>query len=609
MKLPDLSAAKWVSVDIETHDPNLKVKGPGGVRNDGHILGVAIAVDGWSGYVPLNHSDMEKPRNAKQWLKKTLGTDVPKLGANLLYDTEWLRAWGVGVKGPWYDVQTAEALLDEDRHTYALDSLSGAYLGRHKKTGELEAAAKRAGVKYKKDVREVLSRLPGPLVAKYAIEDAVLPPDVFKAQKKRLDDEGLWECFLMETALLPVVLDMRFLGVRVDLKRAEKVLKQIQTEERTVRKRLNNLAGTNVDIWSNNSIERMAAKLGLPYPKTVKGNASFAADWLGLQDADVWKLLLRARKLDRGGAVYVRDKIIEFAVGDRIYPCFHPVRTDEYGTVSGRFSSSRPNFQQIPSRDEYLAPLIRSIMIPEDGCEWCKEDYSQQEPRVTVHYAFRLKLLGANIARQMYIDNPRTDFHQMTADLAEIERKPAKTINLGLTYGMGKKKLGRSLGLTLVDADNLFNRYHAAVPYIRLLKKHAERVAQSRGYIRTLSGRRKRFQLFGPPEFKEGDVPLKLEDALKRYGAPVKRYFLHKSLNALIQGSSADMTKLSLIATHKAGYVPHLTVHDENDYSITSRKQAYEIKEIMENVVTLEVPLVCDAEVGPNWGNVERLAA
>lgn len=618
MNLPNIKDAPYISIDVETYDPNIKDKGPGGVRGDGHLLGVSIAVPGWNEYLPFRHpnSDNLDIDIVRPWLRDNLGSNIDKIGANILYDCEWLRVEHINVGGKKYDVQIAEALLDEDRFRYNLDTLASDYLGETK-DHSIDEIAKRIGKKFK-DSRELLYCMTADEVAPYARKDTLLPPKIFNIQKVELEKQGLWDCFQMETDLLEVVLDMRFLGVPVDLDRAEQVKDILDQEFKTINKRLSSLAGGYLNIYSSQEIARACDRLGLRYPVfsptakmiekgVTKGNPSFTADWLANQTETFFDLLLKARKLDRVNKVYVQDKIINMAVNDRVYPSFHTVKGDRGGTGAGRFSSSNPNFQQVPSRDPYLGPLVRSIIIPEHGCEWLKADYSQQEPRITIHYAVKLGLPGAAEALRRYREDPRTDYHQMTADMAKIERKPAKAINLGLTYGMGKIKLAAQLGLDEVAANELFNTYHSKVPYVKALTDQCKRVAMSRGYIRTMSGRRKRFQLFGPSKYDPEAKAYKLEEAIKQYGPSVKKWFLHKSLNSLIQGTAADMNKQAMIDCHREGFTPHLTVHDENDFSIGKRSDAFTIKKIMEQAMLLEVPVICDAEVGPNWGEVEKL--
>ena len=271
--------------------------------------------------------------------------------------------------------------------------------------------------------------------------------------------------------------------------------------------------------------------------------------------------------------------------------------------MTGRFSMSNPNLQQIPARHPELGPLIRSIFIPEDNHTWGSFDYSQQEPRILVHYAKLQNLTGVDEIVDAY-NAGDADFHQVVADMAGIERKQAKTINLGLMYGMGKNKLMAELGLMKESAEKLIRQYHSRAPFVKQLMDNVSRKANDRGKIRTLLGRACHFDRWEPVQFGVYKS-LPLEEARKEYGEPLKRAFTYKALNKLIQGSAADMTKKSMVALYENGIVPHIQIHDEVDISVESNEKAEEIIEIMESAVELKVPNKVDYESGANWGEIK----
>jgi DNA polymerase I-like protein with 3'-5' exonuclease and polymerase domains len=623
--------AKEFSIDLETYDPNLLDNGPGALRKDGHIIGFSVACDGgYADYFPIRHDgdNVENPEMAIRWLRDQMADSTPKIGANILYDLIWLKAdLNIDVKGPKWDVQVAEPLIDENSPNFKLDTLGVKWLGIHKDEDLLlQAGIKLLGLrpapkcgdtdeeKKKSIITQVkgnLWRLPARYVGPYGVADADLPIKIFELQRKRLTEDGQWPLFEIEAEVLDLLFEMWMQGVPVDLDRAQEARDMLQAEYVIAMGKLRNKTGFDVDVWSGDSLEKMCKTLGLAYETTDKGNPSFTAAWLEAQEHDVFKMVKEARVLDRNGAVFIQKKIIDLAVNGRIHPQFWQVKNDKNGTGSGRFASSNPNAQQFPARNERMAKLVRGLVIPEAGCEWCCQDYSQQEPRVTIHYGYICGFAGAAEARQKFIDDPSTDYHQMTADMADVERKPAKTINLGLTYGMGKKKLAEQLGLSMRDANILFSKYHDALPYIKLLTESASRLAGERGYVKTLLGRRCHFDLYGPPKWSPGLLPLKYDEAIAKFGRPVNRYFLHKALNRIIQGSSADMIKVAMVLCRRAGFIPHLTVHDENDYSIQNRKDAQTIHDIMVHdtakFLKLEVPLKVDIEVGPNWGECVKI--
>lgn len=605
---PSLLDAKIIGIDTETRDPNLMTLGPGGVRKDGYVIGISIATDTFRGYFPIRHDGGGNLPVDKvlAWLKDNLGSNIPKVGANILYDLEWLRSEGVEVRGPKYDIQVAEPLLDEDRRTYRLDALAKDYMGEGKAEDLINEWAANHGIAASK-VKENLWKMPAEIVGPYAEMDAVLALKIFQKQESLLREQGLWDVFLMETELIDCLLDMRFRGIPVDVDRAVKTREELQRLQAAEQKVLDGLAGMEVDVWSGDSIQAACDKLRLPYVLTPKGNPSFEAEWLEAQEDPLFQKVVRVRRLDRGGGVFIQKKILEMQHNGRIHPTFRQVRGDDGGTASGRFASANPNMQQVPARDPVLAPLIRRIFVPEPGSLWMVGDYSQQEPRVTVHYAYLSGFRGGDEARTRYIDNPDTDYHTMVAEMANIPRKSAKTLNLGLAYGMGKPKMAGQLGLTMAETTEIYNKYHGAIPFIKLLGDKCTRVAQDRGYIRTLMGRRRRFNLWGPSKWSPGLRPMPKMDAIREFGLPVVRYFVHKAMNALVQGTSADMMKLAMLAVYRAGDVPHITIHDELDLSVTDHAHAKRIREAMLDCVKLEVPMKVDVELGPSWGECKEV--
>jgi DNA polymerase I-like protein with 3'-5' exonuclease and polymerase domains len=220
-----------------------------------------------------------------------------------------------------------------------------------------------------------------------------------------------------------------------------------------------------------------------------------------------------------------------------------------------------------------------------------------------VHYAALYKLPSVYDVVDAYETDSNSDFHQTVADMAQIPRSQAKTINLGLFYGMGKAKLQAELGVTKEKAAELFNTYHARVPFVKQLMEKASNRAQDRGQIRTLLGRLCRFHLWEPNSFGMHKA-MSHEDALREHGPGIRRAYTYKALNKLIQGSAADMTKKAMLELYKEGIVPHIQIHDELDLSIESESQAKKVIEIMENAVSLEVPNKVDYESGNNWGEI-----
>jgi DNA polymerase I-like protein with 3'-5' exonuclease and polymerase domains len=411
------------------------------------------------------------------------------------------------------------------------------------------------------------------------------------------------DVFNLETKLFPCLVDMRFKGVRVDLDKASKIKKNLITRENKIISKIKDLTGIDVEIHAARSIAKAFDKLKLPYDRTEKSNEpSFTKNFLQNHPHELPKLIADAREINKAHTTFI-DSITKHAVEGRIHADINQIRSDQGGTVTGRFSMSNPNLQQIPARHPELGPMIRSIFIPEEKCKWGTFDYSQQEPRILVHYAKLQNLMGVDEIVDAYKQGD-ADFHQVVADMAGIERKQAKTINLGLMYGMGKNKLMAELGLMKDSAEKLIKQYHSKAPFVKQLMDNVSRKANDRGKIRTLGGRACHFDLWQPTQFGIFK-PLPLEQARKEYDEPLKRAFTYKALNKLIQGSAADMTKKSMVALYENGILPHIQIHDEVDISIESPKKAEEIIEIMENAVKLEVPNKVDFEQGDNWGEIK----
>ena len=398
--------------------------------------------------------------------------------------------------------------------------------------------------------------------------------------KKQIEHEDIQSIFDLETELFPCLVDMRFLGVRVDTEAAHQLKKKLVGEEELALLKVKKETGIDIQIWAARSIAKVFEKLNLPYDVTAKTSApSFTKNFLQNHPNPIVQQIARAREINKSHTTFI-DTILKHSHKGRIHAEINQIRSDQGGTVTGRFSYNNPNLQQIPARNKELGPMIRSLFIPEEGCSWGCFDYSQQEPRLVTHYAALDGLYGVEEVLDAYNDEPNTDFHRIVADMANIPRSQAKTINLGLFYGMGKNKLQAELGVSKENAEDLFRTYHDKVPFVKMLMESVMRRAQDRGRVRTLLGRRCRFNLWEPNQFGIHKA-LPHEEALTEHGPGIKRAYTYKALNKLIQGSAADMTKKAMVDLYKEGIVPHIQVHDELDISVDDN--ADKIKEIMEN--------------------------
>ena len=602
---PNLSAAKEIAIDLETCDPHMESFGPGWPRNDGFVAGYAVAVEGWSGYYPVAHAgggNLDK-RLVERWISDVLATPADKVMHNAAYDCGWLRASGFTINGRIVDTMLAAPLIDENRFNYSLNSLGFDYLKEVKSEAALKQAAADFGVHPKKE----LWKLPAMYVGEYAEQDAALTLKLWQHFKIKMRQDEVESIFNLETEVFPILLNMTQRGIRFHRTKAEQLIDQLQKREKEIHKELRTICGSGVDIWAAQSIAVAFDKLGVAYGKTGNGLPSFTKGFLETCEHPVAKLIVEARETNKTHSTFLQPYLDFSAKTGRIHPHVNQMRNEDGGTVTGRLSMANPNLQQVPARHEIIGPLVRSLFLPEEGELWASNDFSSQEPRLLVHYAHLLDLPGAERMVDAYNNDPNTDFHQMVADMAGIKRKAAKTIGLGLMYGMGKGKLGGELDLSAEEASELINTFHTKVPFLKgtvnAVMKRIEHPA-SGGAIRTLLGRKCRFPLWEPVEWGVNKA-LPREQAVIEYGQRIKRAGTYKGLNRLIQGSAADQTKAAMVALAKAGFNPILQVHDELALSVKNREEALAAAEIMANAVRLEVPSRCDVEVGPSWGEAK----
>ena len=598
---PDLRQYDEIAVDLETRDPDLKSKGSGSVIGNGEVVGIAVAVPGRKFYFPIAHKEgpnMDRKKTL-EWFKDTMACDANKIFHNAMYDVCWIRKLGIKINGRIVDTMIAASLVDENRFQYSLNALGWDYLGHGKSEVALVQAAKSRGLDPKADMWQ----LPAMEVGTYAEKDAELTLELWQMMKKEIIHQDIESVFNLETDLFPCLVDMKFKGVRVDVERAHIMKGQLSKKEEMLLTEIKKETGLDCQIWAARSIAKIFDQLNLPYERTEKSQApSFTKNFLQEHKHPLVTKIAKAREINKTHTTFI-DTIIRYEHKGRIHADINQIRSDQGGTVTGRFSYSNPNLQQLPARNKDLGPMIRSLFLPDEGCTWGCFDYSQQEPRLVVHYASLYKFPSVYDVVDAYNNDSTADFHQTVADMAQIPRSQAKTINLGLFYGMGKTKLQAELGVTKEKADELFNQYHAKVPFVKQITNAASNRAQERGQIRTLLGRLCRFPLWEPNQFGMHKA-LPHEEALQEHGPGIKRAYTYKALNKLIQGSAADMTKKCMLDLYKEGIIAHIQIHDELDLSVESPEHAKKIIEIMENAVKLEVPNKVDYESGENWGDI-----
>ena len=646
----NLNGIDTVAIDIETYDPNLKTKGSGAIRKDGFVCGIAVATENDLAYFPLRHSDTDIAfdRIDKIWQvlndKIFQNENITKVFHNAMYDVCWIRAvTGMMIKGRIVDTMIAASVIDENRFRYSLDALSKDYLNEEKYKYDLQQKTLEWSGGTVKDPMTNMHKLPASIVKEYAKQDVNLTYKLWKLFNKKIDevlytkDDGeqktCRQIFELETKLFLCLVDMKFKGVKIDRSKAILFGTHLKKRRDQIIKAIENITTIKVDIWAAASIKKLLDHLCIKdYKVTPKSKMpQLPKDYLRKHNNKCLRMIAKAREYDKAVNTFI-DGLLEYVHEGRIHADINQIRSDTGGTVTGRFSMSNPNLQQIPSKG-YIGGKMRELFIPEDGCKWGSFDYSQQEPRIVVHYAIKLGLPGTESLKDEF-DRDDADFHQIVADMANISRKQAKTINLGLFYGMGRIKLQRELGLDQRQAKELFNEYHSRVPFVRQLSQELITFAKENKLLFTLHDRFCRFDRWETtnkewnPEtnrfnevplytkeqameafkaemldkYKENKIDANYMDYFERYYTPA---FTYKALNRLIQGSAADMTKKAMVDLHQKGIVPHIQIHDELCISINGGYMANIIQNVMEQAIPLEVKNKVDYESGPNWGTIK----
>lgn len=603
--LPSWRGVKRLGLDIETYDPDLKEMGPG-VRRGAFITGISFGIeDGEAHYLPIAHAsgNVDKEMVLAYLRDNAKDFDGDVVGANIGYDLDFLSHENVLFgKARFRDIQIADPLINELHQSYSLENCARRWGFPGKNESGMDAVAAELGLVAKAEMH----RMPAFAVAPYAIEDVRLPLVILRRQERELDAQDLFGIYNLESALLPVLVKMRSRGVKVDQDKLAEIELWALSEERTALATVRHLTGVDIgvgNVWKPDILAKALKAVGISVGLTDAGNPSVKHDFLDALDHPVGEPLAWARKVNKLRTTFVTS-IRKHMTNGRIHCVFNQLARDDgegtgiKGARWGRMSSEKPNLQQQPARDDFAARW-RSIYVP-DGEIWACCDYSQQEPRLTTHYAVKAGCAEAWRAAERYCNNPLTDNHQMMADLTGLPRKQAKNLYLGLCYGMGGAKLAGSLGLPTEwrtfrndpekrylaagpEAQAIIDKFNETAPFISQLAKKCKEIVEQRGYIKTLLGRRCRF-----------------------IQKPDGTYdFTHKSLNRLIQGSAADQMKKAMVDADAAGFPLQLQVHDELDLSVNSICEAGQLGVLMRDTVKLLVPSRVDVEIGPSWGKAK----
>lgn len=616
---PNLAGVRKLAIDIESCDPHLTTRGPGFIRGDARVTGIAIATDDRGWYLPFGHlggGNMDRD-SVVAFTKDALSCpDTWIVGANLSYELDGLASLGIKVAGRLLDIQLIEALIDEERDTgYSLDELCKSYLG----TGKDEALLRDASSTYGVDPKSELWKLPSRYVGAYASYDAFCCHGILEKQMERVKADDLTQIVELEMRLIKVLHKMRMLGITIDLNKASDLSKRLVVEEDALRIKMIREYGSDINTSSSQQIAKVCDKLKISYPRTAKtGVPSFEAKWLDEHDHPFIELVQEIRQMVSLRTKFIDSWIFENHVNGIVHPSWKQLMSDDGGTRTGRMAASNPNPQQIPAgkrrngEPNLIGAEIRSLFRPLPGCRWGKYDYSQQEPRILTHFAEVCSMTGASAAGFAYRSNPNMDFYQFMVEIAQINRRTAKDMYLGRCYGMGKNKLAMKLNRSIPECEAILKNFDEKVPFVKEMADKCMQLADARGYVKTLCGRRRHFNYWelswqdkerlkragGYPDLR----PRLLPEAQEKWrGYRLVRAHTHKALNAVIQGSAADMMKCGLIELDTIGITPHITVHDEVGVSIDSDEMAYDVKMTMETCVDMVVPINSDMSLGESW--------
>ena len=602
-EFPSMKGRQVVAIDLETCDTDLKKMGPGWPRKIGKVIGIAVSSGDFTAYYPIAH-DGGGNMDIKVVLKyvKSICEDesIQKVFHNAQYDIGWLSVLNIEVKGYIHDTMIAAALLNENRYSFTLNSMVSEYLGEFKNESLLKAKAEELGI----DPKAEMYKLPAEFVGEYAEADARLTWRLHERLISEIEKEDLFKVYDVECRLIRVIFNMTKRGVRVDMDRALALKKKLLVKEKNYLKRIKDITGSDVQVWAARSVAQAFDNVNLEYPRTALGAPSFTQTFLETHAHELPRMITKARVLNKLQGTFV-DGIAKYIHNDRLHAHINQIRGDSGGTVTGRFSMYAPNLQQMPIRNEFGSEL-RKIFIPEQSEYWLSADYSQQEPRILTHFAVLNKNEGATEVQEAFVKG--LDFHKQTAEMAGIDRKLAKTIGLGVMYGMGYKKMAVDLDISPMEAREMLKEFRSKVPFMQGMLEAVMNRANQVGSIRTYLGRRCKFDLFEPAWYDPGvfHKALPHDEATTKWGGSIKRAGTYKALNRLIQGTAADQTKKAMVDIYEQlGIIPLIQVHDELNCSVKSDKEAKEIKNIMETCIDLKVPSNVDYKMKDNWGDAK----
>jgi DNA polymerase-1 len=523
----------------------------------------------------------------------------------------------------WYCTMVTDCLIDEHSLQFNLEAVAKRNGVDSNKSKNLRAIMDHLGVDTPSAALSRLSEVPSALRATYVGGDAADAIQIYLKQQAQLDEQELRRVHRLEHRLLPVLADMSWVGVKVDLEAAEAAIPVLTRKIDDLQTQLDAVAGRGFNpnsspqvraIFQPKAINKFQYQLidGTIVGAT-KGNKGPSIDQNALREMEhpAAKIIVALRKAIKLRDTFIKGHIIASADGNGfVHTSFNQTKTDaDAGTITGRLSSTDPALQQITKRDKENAALLRAMFLPDDPSqEWACLDYSQVDFRCGAHLINDPNILDA------YRRDPNLDYHQIVSDMTGIPRNApyagapyAKQMNLGMQFGAGPGKVcfmmkmpyeiverrGRAVYIPGEEGKKVFQLYHAKLPGTQAFAKHAENVAKTTGFVRTAIGRRLRFP--------------------RGFGG-------HKAAGLLYQAYAADLHKIGLVesdAIIREEKLParlNISVHDEMGLSIERGNQrvAERVRERYTDFnspnseVKMNVPIMSTAKLGANWWEASR---
>lgn len=594
-KIQDLiSQLFWVpyfAFDTETTSVNVM---------DAELVGISFAIDNHEAwYVPIP-ADQIKAREIVDMLRPILENEaVEKIAQNAKFDYSMLKRYGVEVSDPLFDTMIAHYLLQPEMQ-HNMDYLSEVYLKyRPIPTSDLiNTKAKKSSESLfdfdEEEKPQTMREVPVDKVMQYCCEDSDVTLQLYKVFKNELKKEKLEKLFYeIEMPLVKVLADMELTGVRIDvaaLKESEGILNQ---ELKNIEARITELAGHPFNPLSPKAVGTVLfdeMKLDPKAKKTKSGQYTTSEEVLQkLRDkSPIIDEILNYRGVKKLLSTYIEalPQEINHRTG-RIHAQFN-----QTVTATGRLSSSNPNLQNIPIRDE-LGRELRKAFIPDEGEVFFSADYSQIELRLMAHLSQDPNMTEAFLSGEdIHTATAAKIYHLPVGEVTKLQRTKAKTANFGIIYGISVFGLASRLNIPRSEAKQLIDGYFVTYPKVQEYMNKSIEVAREKGYVETLFGRKR--------------VLADISSA----NATVRGYAERNAINAPIQGTAADIIKIAMvriarrIRKEKLNAKLLIQVHDELNFSVPQNEleklQALVLEE-MAGAVKLRVPLIADCGSGSNW--------